>query len=168
MDFTNLEIAANRYAKYVIQQSRTNLTKNKSNVSNELYNSLAYEIVEDDYDILVKFLMEDYGAFQDQGVKGSKSVYSQSAKSPFKYTNKRPPTRVFDQWVIKRKIAPRDKKGRFLSRKTLKYLIAKSIFEKGLKATNFFSKPFEKGINKYLIDFENGFVSDIKNEIKDL
>ena len=167
MDFNNLEIAANRYAKYVIQQSRTNLTKNK-NGGGELYNSLAYEIVEDDYDILVKFLMEDYGAFQDQGVKGSKSVYSQSAKSPFKYTNKMPPTRVFDQWVIKRKIAPRDKKGRFLSRKTLKYLIAKSIFEKGLKATNFFSKPFEKGINKYLTDFENGFVSDIKNEIKDL
>ena len=73
-----------------------------------------------------------------------------------------------DQWVIKRKIAPRDKKGRFLSRKSLKYLIARSIFEKGLKATNFFSKPFERGINKYLTDFENGFVSDIKNEIKDL
>ena len=167
MDFTNLEIAANRYAKYVIQQSRTNLTKNK-NGGGALYNSLDYKIVEDDYDILVQFLMEDYGTFHDKGVKGSKSVYSQSAKSPFKYTNKMPPTRVFDQWVIKRKIAPRDKKGRFLSRKTLKYLIARSIFEKGLKATNFFSKPFEKGINKYLIDFENGFVSDIKNEIKDL
>jgi len=167
MDFTNLEIAANRYAKYVIQQSRTNLTKNK-NGGGALYNSLDYKIIEDEYDILVQFLMEDYGTFHDQGVKGAKSVYPQSSKSPFKYRNKMPPTRVFDQWVIKRKIAPRDKKGRFLSRKSLKYLIARSIFEKGLKATNFFSKPFERGINKYLTDFENGFVSDINNEIKDL
>ena len=34
----------NKFAKYVIQQSRSNLTKGKKNTSKELYNSLGYDI----------------------------------------------------------------------------------------------------------------------------
>ena len=33
----------NKFAKYVIQQSRTNLTKNKKNSSKSLYNSLDFK-----------------------------------------------------------------------------------------------------------------------------
>jgi ElaB/YqjD/DUF883 family membrane-anchored ribosome-binding protein len=32
--------ALNKFAKYVVQQSRSNLTKSDKNVSKELYNSL--------------------------------------------------------------------------------------------------------------------------------
>jgi hypothetical protein len=40
----------------------------------------------------------------------------------------------------------RDKKtGRFLSRKSLQYAVAKNIFKYGIKPTMFFTKPFEKG-----------------------
>ena len=35
----------NKFAKYVIQQSRSNLTKGKKNASKELYNSLGYEVL---------------------------------------------------------------------------------------------------------------------------
>ena len=36
--------ALEKYAKYVIQQSRSNLTKKKNNASKQLYNSLEYKI----------------------------------------------------------------------------------------------------------------------------
>ena len=36
--------ALNKFAKYVIQQARTNLTKGKKNVSNELYKSLDSDV----------------------------------------------------------------------------------------------------------------------------
>ena len=36
--------ALEKYAKYVIQQSRSNLTRGKNNASKQLYNSLEYNI----------------------------------------------------------------------------------------------------------------------------
>ena len=69
-----LEAVMTRYAKYVIQQSKSNLTKDKKG-GGDLYNSLKYKIVEDDTAMLVEFLMEDYGAFVDRGVKGVNSTY---------------------------------------------------------------------------------------------
>ena len=59
--------ALEKYAKYVIQQSRSNLTKKKNNASKQLYNSLEYKIQGDK----ISFLSEKYGEFIDKGVKGS-------------------------------------------------------------------------------------------------
>jgi hypothetical protein len=61
----------NDFAKYVIQQSRSNLTKSNKNVNKKLYNSLDSEIEVGANSFRMSFLMEDYGTFVDQGVKGS-------------------------------------------------------------------------------------------------
>ena len=135
--------ALEKYAKYVIQQSRSNLTKKKNNASKQLYNSLEYKIQGDK----ISFLSEDYGQFIDKGVKGSKSTYPESSASSFKYTTKQPPSSVFDKWSIRKGIAPRDSKGRFVSRQSLNFLIARSIKNKGIRATLFFTKPFERGLD---------------------
>ena len=57
--------ALEKYANYVIQQSRSNLTRKKNNASKQLYNSLEYKIQGDK----ISFLSEDYGQFIDKGVK---------------------------------------------------------------------------------------------------
>ena len=44
MEFTNLERYLESYGKYVVQQSKSNLTKAKKNVSKDLYNSIKYKI----------------------------------------------------------------------------------------------------------------------------
>ena len=137
--------ALEKYAKYVIQQSRSNLTKKKNNASKQLYNSLEYKIQGDK----ISFLSEKYGEYLDKGVKGSKSTYPESFASPFKYTTKQPPSSVFDKWSIRKGIAPRDKQGRFVSRQSLNFLIARSIKNKGIRATLFFTKPFERGLDLY-------------------
>ena len=135
-----------KYAKYVIQQSRSNLTKRRSNATKRLYNSLGYVI----QGTRVTFESEDYGQFIDKGVKGSKSTYSESRNSPFRYRSKQPPSDSITKWAKIRGIQGRDKKtGRFITNKSLSFLIARSIKEKGIRATMFFTKPFEAGIDKY-------------------
>ena len=148
--------ALDKYAKYVIQQSRSNLTKKKNNASKALYNSLQYTIKGDK----VSFLSEDYGQFIDKGVKGAKSTYPESSASPFKYTTKQPPSSAFDKWSIRKGIAPRDKQGRFVSRQSLNFLIARSIYKKGIKATLFFTKPFERGLDLYGDEIVAGYIED--------
>jgi len=153
------EDALNKYAKYVIQQSRTNLTKGKHNVNKALYNSLKYNISKSS----VTFDMLEYGAFQDEGVKGKKSTYSQSSNSPFSYKNKMPPSSVFDKWSIKKGIAPRDKEGKFIERKSLNFLLARGIYNKGIRATMFFTKPFEAGLDKFGNSIVEGYIEDNLN-----
>ena len=148
--------ALEKYAKYVVQQSRSNLTNKKNNASKQIYNSLEYKIQRNK----VSFLSESYGEFIDKGVKGSKSTYPESSASPFKYTTKQPPSRVFDKWSIRKGIAPRDKQGKFVSRQSLNFLIARSIKNKGIRATLFFTKPFERGLDLYGDEIVAGYLED--------
>lgn len=172
MEFKNLEESIREYAAYVVSESRQNLAQEK-NAGGELYDSINSNTVVEEDAILVEFLMEDYGTFLDRGVKGVNSYYRETRESPFSYRRKggkfglkgMPPTSAFDQWTIKRSLAPRDKKGRFLTRKTLKFLIARSIFLKGIKARKFFSKPFYEGIDKYQLRMEKAFAKDIESKM---
>ena len=150
------EEALEKYAKYVIQQSRANLTRKGQKASGKLYQSLGYKI----QGSKVKFESEEYGVYQDQGVRGAKSTYSESSKSPFRYTSKMPPSRLFDKWTIIKGIAPRDEQGRFINRKSLNYLIARSIYKKGIRATMFFTKPFERGLDLYGDEIVAGYIED--------
>jgi len=150
------EEALEKYAKYVIQQSRANLTRKGQKASGKLYQSLGYKI----QGSKVKFESLQYGVYQDQGVKGAKSTYSESSKSPFRYTSKMPPSSVFDKWTVKKGIAPRDEQGRFINRKSLNYLIARSIYKKGIRATMFFTKPFERGLDLYGDEIVAGYIED--------
>jgi len=170
MEFNNLEAVMTQYAKYVIQQSRSRLTKDDKG-GGDLYNSLSYNLLEDDQAMLVEFMMEDYGAFVDRGVKGKTSTYPQTsaALSPFQYgsgTGKKGGlTKGIDKWLRKKRFQWRDKKGKFMSYQSMRYLIVKSIYNKGLKANLFFTKPFVAGIKKYELDMGKAFAEDIRSQM---
>ena len=161
---SNVKDELNRFAKYVISQSRANLTRGKKNSSKELYNSLDSNVKVSKNSFELTFLMEEYGVFQDKGVKGTKSNYVENKDSPFSYKSKggknglkgMPPPKAFDKWIVRKGLKGiRDKKGQFISRKSLQFMIARSVFEKGVKASLFFTKPFEKafkGLNKELVE----------------
>jgi len=121
--FAKTQDALNKFAKYVIQQSRANLTKQKKNASKNLYNSLGYDLKVNPNSFSLEFYMADYGAFIDEGVRGSKSVYPESAQSRFEFSGrfKMIPTSALDKWTVSRGIAPRDEKGRFIDRQSLKF-----------------------------------------------
>lgn len=130
----------NRFVRHVVSQAKKNLTTGNRNASKKLYNSIKGEAKSFPNSIGIYFEMEPYGLFQDQGVKGTKSGQSYSN---FKYTNKMPPPKAFDKWTIRRGLAPREKGGKFKSRKSLNFAIARSVYEKGIAPTLFFTKPFE-------------------------
>ena len=132
--------AIDAFREYIIKQARTNLTKSKKNVSKDLYNSLKGVTKAFPKSIQVQFEMEDYGKFVDKGVSGTEKKYN----TPYSYTDKRPPRKTLEKWIGKRRFQFRDKKGRFMSYKTMAFLIQRSIYEKGIKPSLFFTKPFEK------------------------
>jgi len=152
----------NKFAKYVIQQSRTNLTKGKKNSSKALYNSLDYEYRATTNGFGIQFLMDEYGVYQDKGVSGKKKKYN----TPFSYKDKMPPSSAFDKWSVRKNIAPRDKSGKFIPRKSINFLIARSIFNKGIKPSLFFTKPFEKAYKDLPTDLVKGFINDIEITIE--
>ena len=154
----NVKEELNRFAKYVISQSRANLTRGKKNSSKDLYNSLDSEVKVSKNSFELSFLMEEYGVYQDKGVSGVKKKYS----TPYSYTTKMPPPSKMDKWIVKKGIAPRDKSGKFISRKSLQFMIARSIFNNGIKPSLFFTKPFEKAFKNLNKDLVEAYKLDVE------
>ena len=177
MDTNNLKKVLDDYGKYVVQQSKSNLTKDVNRFGGNkgggpLYNSITYKVDTEPNFFLLDFLMEDYGPFVDKGVRGKTSTYpeTQRALSQFRYGSGTGPkgglTEGVNKWIKQKKFQWRDKKtGRFLSYESMTYLIARSIYNKGLKANMFFTKPFEKGLARLGDDLFKAFELDIENAI---
>lgn len=163
MQLDEVEKILNKFAKYVVQQARTNLTKTRKNSSKKLYNSIDYKVnkYRDSIDLL--FNMEDYGAFQDLGVSGKKKRY----KTPYSYKTKMPPAKAFSQWVVRKGLkGVRDEEGKFIPRKSLQFLVARGVFNKGIKPSFFFTKPFQRAF-KYIPDeLRDAFIFDIEQDEK--
>jgi len=170
MKFKNVDEAVNKFGKYVVQQSKSNLTRDKKG-GGDLYNSVSYKIEKSQDDFLLEFLMEDYGAFVDKGVKGKTSTYPETsaALSKFQYGSgtgvKGGLTKGIRKWLQKKRFQFRDKQGRFMSYDSMTYLISRSIYNKGLKANLFFTKPFEAGIKRLPDELIKGFALDIEDNI---
>ena len=164
-----LERYLNSFGKYVVQQSRTNLTKGKKNVSKDLYNSISFKVTTTADGFSVQFFMDSYGTFVDKGVSGTdvrrsfKDYKGRTISSPYKYTSKQPPSSVLDKWIVKKGIAPRDEKGRFISRKSISFLIARSIKRKGIQGISFFQKPLMLGLKQFGKDMLGAVKDDIIN-----
>lgn len=173
-----------KFKNYVIQQSRANLSKGKKNDTKTLYNSVKGEIVTEGNYSIVGFTMSEYGAYQDEGVKGADtSKVSKNAKirgqqapnSRFSFKNKRPPSKPLEDWAKRKGLRLRDENGKFKkgNYKTIGIIIAKNIWARGIKPSLFFTKPFEAGYKKYIdTDLIKAFGSDIDTmvdyELKDI
>jgi len=157
----NLERYLNSFGKYVVQQARTNLTKSKKNLTKDLYNSISYKVTKNAKGFSLQLMMADYGSFVDKGVSGTKQSRSfrnyegKVIKSPFKYgtgsskvgKSKGGMSGIMAKWVKRRGFQWRDKEtGKFMSHKSMGYLIARSIYSKGIKGISFFQRPLELGL----------------------
>jgi hypothetical protein len=153
--------ALEAFKKYVIQQARTNLTKGKKNVNSNLYKSLDGEVKVSQNSFNLSFVMEEYGIFQDKGVSGTKKKYN----TPYSYTNKMPPSKPLGLWAKARNIRLRDEQGKFQrgNYNTIGYLIARSIFQKGIKPSLFFTKPFEKAFERLPDELIEAYGLDVED-----
>jgi len=183
MELKEVEQVLLRFRNYVIQQSRSNLSKGNKNVSKELYNSLKGEIVRDNNYSIVGFSMADYGQFVDKGVKGkdplkvsanAKIKGQQAPNSPYRFGsgNFRGKwgdfTSKIEKWAKNKNIRLRDDKGKFKqgNYKTIAQIIARNIYARGIKPSLFFTKPFEAGYKKYIdTDLMKAFGQDVETII---
>ena len=175
--FANTEKALNLFAKKVINQSIRNLEKGDHMGSGELARSLDYNVqVYPSGAIELDFFMADHGKFVDKGVKGSSGKNAPDGKrkgykSPYKFTGSNIKRGVVEKWIKRKGIQGRHKKGskkggQFMKRKTLAFLIGRSIALYGLPATRFFSNAFRKHYRGLPEEFTKAYASDVQKFLK--
>ena len=154
--------ALNEFGDRVVIDSKKNLKRRNKVTSGKLINSINYKTKVSKNSFELSFEMEDYGLFVDAGVEGiggtkadgkkwkkkrvtSSSLFGKklSYKGNMKSSNGRF-LQALNGWTIKRSIAPRDKSGKFMKRRSLIFAIRKSIFHTGIETTKFFVNPFDK------------------------
>jgi hypothetical protein len=173
MKYKNTEEALRKFAQHVIFEARKNLKDKDKNVSSKLSESITYKTKEFPNSFFLSFSMEEYGWYQDRGVRGTKSGRSLDNfryKKSSNLVGLEAATGIFAAWARSRGLfkagkfdQPRTRKGRFQGYATLGYILANSIKKKGIKPSMFFTKPFEKAfkdlpdalIESYGLDAEN-------------
>lgn len=174
LDRTETNKALSKFTKYVVSQSRANLTRKNKNVKGKLYDSIKGESTTSKNSIGLYFEMEDYGAYQDSGVKGKSSGNSLNTfkQGGFRFgtgTGKEGGlTEGINQWVKDRRFQFKDREnGRFLSYEQTAFIITRSIWQKGIEATRFFSKPFEVGFDRLPEELVEAYALDVEKLLKE-
>jgi len=128
----NTKKALEKFGKYLVKESRKNLTRKKKNVTSSLYDSLDYQVKAMPNSFEFDFLMEEYGEWVDKGRKAGKN----------------PPFSPLRKWVEDRRIQFRDNSGRFQTYDQTAWRVVKSIGRKGIEPSNFYTRPFNLGFQK--------------------
>ena len=156
-----VEATLTKFAKRVIRQARSNLTKKKKNFNKALYNSLSYKLKVSKNSFYLNFYMEDYGAYQDEGVKGAGGtrkttssfnkrnnkgkIWKQKApNSRFKFKEgTKPSVKHFKAWAQSKGLNP--------------YAVRESVFRQGISPSKFFTTPFRMQFKKLPPELINAF-----------
>jgi len=173
MKFDETKRVLEDFAREVVKGAKANLQKQKA--SGKLARSIKADVKVNPNSFELDFEMEGYGAYQDAGVDGKKKKHGKRKLNlpTYKYTTRMPPPKSLDKWVVKKGLAPRNK-GRFAGRsissvgfkQSITYLIARSIFMKGLEPTYFFTNAFEAAYKNLPKEFINKYELDIDNFLK--
>ena len=112
-----------------------------------------------------------YWEFVDKGVQGaSKNIFARQSESPFKFGSGKGPRGLrgaIDKWVIQKGLeGTRDAQGRFVSRKSLVFLITRAIWNRGLKPTFFISDTLKRLKPKAMKWIGAALNKDMANAIK--
>ena len=159
-----LKDTLDKFGKAVIQQSRTRLTKDKSNYTKELYNGLKYKTTTTSKGYTIGFEMPFHGAVVDEGISGT--VKKRNTRFSYKKSSNlrgfEGATGTFGKWAKSKGIKGRDKKtGRFITAKQLGFMIATSVKKKGRKGTQFFTKSFDLEFAKLPDELTESFSLDL-------
>ena len=170
MQFKNTIQALQKFGNNVVKEGKDILKKKKKTTSgNTLFNDFDYLVTNQQDSVTLEFEFgraEDYWQFVDEGVKGvggfKGSGRARGQGSPFKFSSKMPPRKPLMQWIKNKPLKGRDKKGRFIKRESFAFLIQRSIFQRGLERTQFFSKPFTEQLNKQTDNITEAFADDLE------
>jgi len=160
----NLKKIFDKLGSNVVAQARVNLKKKKKGDSN-LSKNLSYKVKRNS----IEFTLAEYWEYVDAGVKGVGGTKADGkawrlkkvTNSKFKYKTKKPPFMAFNGWTIRKGIAPRDAKGKFMKRKSLLYAIANSVYHTGIETTHFFTDALDNEVLKLGDEIGEAFALDL-------
>ena len=157
MNLERTEKLLNDFAERVIELAQKNLSSKGK--SGNLSKTLSYHLKLHKSGALdMDFLSAGYGTFVDKGVSGTERKYN----TPYAYKTKQPPSSALDKWVVRKGLTgTRDSKGRFVPRKSITFLIARSTKRYGIKPTNFFTNAFEEAFKDLPDDFTRKYGEDV-------
>ena len=176
MEFKNTIQALSQFGNKVVKEGKGILKRKKKTTSkNTLYNDFDYLVTKAQNSVTLEFEFgraDDYWQFVDEGVRGAGGFKGSgrarghgsdfrfgSGKSRGKWAQFRT---AIDRWVVNKPLKEaRDKQGRFIPRKSLVFLIQRSIFQRGLERTQFFSKPFTQQLKKQTDNITQSFADDL-------
>lgn len=152
------------FKKYVVSQSKRNLTMGGHKASGKLHSSIKGYVEKKMNRGMsgrftggstmpsLTFSMLEYGKYIDEGVRGSKASPISARQSPYKFSGrfKSVPLKPITNWCKKKGIDT-----------SLAYPIAKSVYEKGIKRSMFFLKPYNKRLKVTLNKYHSAAADDI-------
>jgi hypothetical protein len=158
-ELSDMEKLLAGYIEKFLNTAADNLNKTQSVTTGNLLDSLDFEIVSDRNGYTINFTALDYYKFVDKGVRGA-GASRKNNTSPYKFkfiTPSKSHVTAIEKWIISNRLTAtaRDvnrygRTGRerkaidpTKGRKTLAYIIARSIKRDGLYETGFWSDAFE-------------------------
>lgn len=171
----SVDLALKNFGRVVVKESKTALTKQKRNVSKDLYNSIRFDSKVSKNSFELSFYMEDHGKFLDKGVKGKTSGLK-APNSPYQFGKssgkKRQKGGLGDSifaWVKARRFQFRNlKSGKYMTYKQTASIISSSIFHTGTPATKFFEKPFNAAFKKLPNEIVKAYGLKVENLFKNV
>ena len=174
MELKNTIQAMQKLGGKVVKEGKGILIKKKK-ASGTLYNDFDYLVTASKDSVTLEFEFggaDDYWAFVDEGVKGAGgfkgSGKMRGGKTDFifgsgNYRGKWAEfTSAIQKWIKKKGIKGRDKKGKFITNKSLGFLIQRAIYQRGLTRTQFFTKPFTQQLKKQTEIITEAFADDLE------
>ena len=175
MQGKRIEKVLNLFAKKVIKDAKGELSRQGKNTSGKLSNSLDYKITKNSNGgVTLDFVGLEYAKFVDQGMQGK--LNSQKAPfSPYRFGSGSASgtwkqfTASLDKWIVKKGLSGiRDAQGRFVSRKSLRFLIQRSIYLYGIKPSFFFSNPLQANRSALTKDIQKSYVIDAQEFLEQM
>ena len=145
----------------VIEEGKQGLQRDTGGMAK----SLKSYVKESPNSIQISFSMNEYGWYQDRGVKG---VSSGKSLSGYQFGTgsgqKGGLTKGINKWVQRKQIQFRNKEtGQFMSYEQTARTIIRSIWRKGIKPSMFFTRPFEKYYKKLPKEVTEKYALDMVN-----
>ena len=169
---TQLQKALQTIGKIWRKNARISLRKQDKVNTGALYNSMSVAVGEDKDGYFVNITPQvHYWEFVDKGVQGaSRNIFSRQSESPFKFGSGKGPRGLrgaIDKWTVQKNIeGTRDAQGRFVTRKSLVFMISRAIYNRGLKPTFFISDTMKRLKPKAMQMLGLALGQDVANAIR--